>query len=248
MTNNALGPAWPERPALFLDLDGTLLEFADTPDGVELTARFKHLLGRLSQIQHGAIAFVSGRTIVRLDEILAPYRFALAGVHGGQRRKLGGELAPSANNPAALDPVRSVLRGFEAANPGILVEDKDISLAVHYRLAPALRDAVARLGTDLAKLLPPAWELLEGNNVLEIKPAGLNKGAAIRSFMAEPPFAGRTPVFVGDDVTDEDGFRVVNELGGVSIKVNSGPTEAQWHLADVDAVLTWLEANVPSYK
>ncbi len=246
MTNNALGPAWPERPALFFDLDGTLLEFAETPDGVELTARFKQLLSRLGRIQHGALAFVSGRTIATLDEILAPHRFALAGVHGGQRRKPDGELALSANDPAALDPVRSVLRGFEAANPGILVEDKEISLAVHYRRSPALRDAVAQLGTDLAKLLPPAWELLEGNHVLEIKPAGLDKGAAIRSFMAEPPFAGRTPVFVGDDVTDEDGFRVVNELGGVSVKVNSGPTQAQWHLADVDAVLTWLEANIPS--
>lgn len=244
MTEEELDPAWPEHAALFLDLDGTLLEFAETPDGVEITERFKALLRRLDRVEHGAIAFVSGRTIARLDELLAPHRFALAGVHGGERRRPTGQLAPASADSAALDPVRERLRQFVAENEGILIEDKDISLAVHYRQHPGLAAAVEKLGTNLAEELPSGWEILQGNHVLEIKPSGLDKGAAIREFMREAPFAGRTPVFIGDDVTDEAGFRAVNELGGVSVKVNSGQTEACWHLSDVDAVLGWLEANV----
>lgn len=246
MTEEALAPTWPEHPALFLDLDGTLLEFAETPDGVEITERFKALLRRLDQVEHGAVAFVSGRTIARLDELLAPHRFALAGVHGNQRRRPTGQLAPASVDPAALDPVRERLRQFAADNDGILIEDKGISLAVHYRQHPGLAAAVEQLGTDLASELTSEWETLQGNHVLEIKPAGLDKGAAIRQFMTEAPFAGRTPVFIGDDVTDEAGFRVVNELGGVSVKVNSGPTAARWHLSNVDAVLGWLESHVPN--
>jgi len=244
MTEEELDPAWPEHAALFLDLDGTLLEFAETPDGVEITERFKALLRRLDRVEHGAVAFVSGRTIARLDELLAPHRFALAGVHGSERRRPTGQLAPASIDSAALDPVRERLSRFAAENEGVLIEDKDISLAVHYRQQPGLAAAVERLGTNLAEELPSGWEMLEGNHVLEIKPAGLDKGAAIRQFMREAPFAGRTPVFIGDDVTDEAGFRAVNELGGVSVKVNSGSTDARWHLPDVDAVLGWLEANV----
>ncbi|NNC64783.1 MAG: trehalose-phosphatase [Gammaproteobacteria bacterium] len=246
MTEEELDPAWPEHAALFLDIDGTLLEFAETPDGVEITERFKALLRRLDRVEHGAVAFVSGRTISRLDELLAPHRFALAGVHGSQRRRPTGQLAPASIDPAALDPVRERLKQFAAENEGILIEDKEISLAVHYRQRPGLAAAVEQLGTDIAEQLPSQWETLQGNHVLEIKPAGLDKGAAIRQFMTEAPFVGRTPVFIGDDVTDEAGFRAVNELGGVSIKVNSGQTDARWHLTDVDAVLAWLERHVPS--
>ncbi|MDH3419757.1 MAG: trehalose-phosphatase [Gammaproteobacteria bacterium] len=245
MTEQELDPAWPEHAALFLDLDGTLLEFAETPDGVEITERFKALLRRLDRVEHGAVAFVSGRTIARLDELLAPHRFALAGVHGSERRRSTGRVAPAPIDSAALDPVRERLRRFATDYEGVLIEDKGISLALHYRQQPGLAAVVEQLGTNLAAELPSGWEMLEGNHVLEIKPAGIDKGAAIRQFMSEAPFAGRTPVFIGDDVTDEAGFRAVNELGGVSVKVNSGSTDARWHLPDVDAVLGWLEANVP---
>ncbi len=212
---------------------------------MEVTERFRALLQRLDRVEHGAVAFVSGRTIARLDELLAPHRFALAGVHGSQRRRPTGQLAPTSIDPARLDPVRERLRQFAARNEGILIEDKEISLAVHYRQRPGVAAAVEQLGKDLAEVLPSGWVTLKGNHVLEIKPAGFDKGAAIRRFMSEAPFAGRTPVFIGDDVTDEAGFRAVNELGGVSVKVNSGPTDARWHLPNVDAVLDWLEANVP---
>ena len=244
MTREESDPEWPEDAALFLDLDGTLLEFAETPEGVEITERLRALLQRLDRVEHGAVAFVSGRTIARLDELLAPHRFAIAGVHGSQRRRPTGELAPAAIDSSALDPVRERLKQFAAENEGILIEDKEISLAIHYRQQPELGDAVEQLRASLSDELPSGWETLRGNHVLEIKPAGLDKGAAIRQFMSEAPFAGRTPVFIGDDVTDEAGFRAVNELGGVSVKVNSGPTHARWHLSDVDAVLAWLESHV----
>lgn len=245
MIEEELDPEWPKDAALFLDLDGTLLEFAETPDGVEITERFRALLQRLDRVEDRAVAFVSGRTIARLDELLAPHRFALAGVHGSERRGPTGQPARAAIESSALDPVRERFAGFAAENEGILIEDKRISLALHYRQQPGLAAAVERFGTNLAEELPSGWEMLRGNHVLEIKPAGLDKGAAIRQFMQELPFAGRTPVFIGDDVTDEAGFRVVNELGGVSIKVNSGRTDARWHLPDIDAVFAWLERHVP---
>ncbi len=238
-------PHWPSRPALFLDLDGTLLEFAAEPDAVEPSDRFHGLLGRLARLEHGAVAFISGRTIEQLDHLLAPHRFALAGVHGNERRDCRGQLAPSVANAAALDELRPTLRRFEAGNEGVIVEDKAISLALHYRQRPDLRGEVERFFRELRESIPAHYELLRGSMVLEIKPAGVNKGTAIRQFMREQPFADRTPVFIGDDVTDESGFQVVNELGGVSIKVDSGDTVARWHLPHVEAVLEWLDDVIP---
>jgi len=243
VTENRL-PDWPSRSALFLDLDGTLLEFADQPDAVEPSSRLRNVLGRLSRLEHGAVAFVSGRTIEELDRLLAPHRFALAGVHGNERRDSQGRFARSPANIAVLNEVLTVLRRFEASNAGVIVEDKTISVALHYRQRPDLGAAIERVASELTDGLPTDYELLRGSMVVEIKPAGVNKGSAIRAFMSEAPFAGRTPVFIGDDITDEAGFRVVNELGGVSIKVNSGDTVAKWYLRDVDAVLAWLEAMV----
>lgn len=243
MTDSGTGPPWPRRPALFLDLDGTLLEFAATPDGVAPSARLRRLLPDLAALEHGAVAFVSGRTIDDLDALLAPHRFAIAGLHGVERRRADGRELPSLVEARELDPLRDKLAAFAAARPGIVLEDKQLALAVHFRQVPERADEVAELGTELAESLPEGWDSLHGNHVLEIKPVAADKGAAIRDFMSEPPFAGRTPIFVGDDVTDEDGFRVVNDLGGISVKVNHGPTSARWRLADVDAVTTWLEAN-----
>ena len=243
MIETGIGPPWPRRPALFLDLDGTLLEFAATPDGVAPSARFQRLLADLAALDHGAVAFVSGRTIGDLDALLAPHRFAIAGLHGVERRSAEGRVLPSLVEARALDGLREKLAAFAASRPGIVLEDKQLALAVHFRQVPERADEVAAFGTELAESLPEGWEVMHGNHVLEIKPVAADKGAAIRAFMSEPPFAGRTPVFVGDDVTDEYGFRVVNDLGGISVKVNHGPTSARWRLADVDAVTAWLETN-----
>lgn len=257
-------PEWPARPALFLDLDGTLLELADEPDAVELPERLRKLLPRLPEATGGAVAVVSGRPIREIDRLLAPHRFALAGVHGNERRSNGTAKtlptdgraqdalptdAPPPDplprvDPGALDGVRGAMAEFQAANPGILVEDKQIGVALHYRKRSDLAGAVAAFAAALEASLPSGYELLRGNMVVEIKPAGMNKGAAVRAFMREAPFAERTPVFVGDDVTDETAFEAVNSLGGVAVKVRSGASAAPWRLPNVDAVLAWLEALV----
>ena len=261
-------PEWPARPALFLDLDGTLLELAEEPGAVELSERLRRLLPLLKAATGGAVAFVSGRPMREIDSLLAPHRFALAGVHGNERRSNGAAGAPPvdaprmdmrstgalpaeapqmtkpANDPGVLDGVRRELRTFRAANPGVIVEDKEIGVALHYRKRGDLESAVLELAARLEPSLPPGYELLRGSMVVEIKPSAMNKGAAVRAFMREPPFAERTPVFVGDDVTDEAAFEAVNSLGGVAVKVRSGASAAPWRLPNVDAVLAWLETLV----
>jgi trehalose 6-phosphate phosphatase len=240
VTENRL-PEWPPCPALFLDLDGTLLEFADQPDAVEPSDRLKNLLGRLAEFSDGAVAFVSGRTIEDLDRLLAPHRFALAGVHGNERRDVDGNRLPSGVDRRALDVLRARLERFRDEHSGTIVEDKGISLALHFRQRPDLGAEIDEYCAELDDDMPTGFELLRGNKVVEIKPTGQNKGTAIGRFMTEPPFAGKTPIFIGDDVTDEAGFEVVNRLGGMSIKVDNGDTVARWHLPDIDAVLEWLE-------
>jgi trehalose 6-phosphate phosphatase len=237
-------PPWPRRTALFLDLDGTLLEFADEPGHVAPPERLRRLLARLPEATCGALAFVSGRPLDGLDRILAPHRFAAAGIHGLERRTGTGGRATLDVDADSMARLRPELDAFAAANSGIFVEDKRISLALHFRKRSDLTSAVRRFIDDLRKRLPPHLEILPGNYVYEIKPNALNKGDAIAKFMGEEPFVGRTPVFIGDDVTDEAGFRVVNDLGGISVKVDSGDSVAQWRLPDVDAVLGWLEKLV----
>jgi trehalose 6-phosphate phosphatase len=242
--NSARAPAWPSEPALFLDLDGTVLEFAAEPDAVVPSRRLRALLGRLPAATDGAVAFISGRPIAQLDALFAPHRFAVAGIHGLERRDADGRLTTAAPPAEAIERFRALITTFVAAHPGTLAEDKQLSLALHYRKRPDLDDEVRRFCERTAAELPASLEILRGNRVVEIKPSGTNKGNAIRFFMERKPFAGRTPVFVGDDVTDEDGFVVVNELGGVSVKVDTGSTAAAWRLPDIDAVLGWLETLV----
>lgn len=237
-------PEWPARPALFLDLDGTLLELAEEPDAVELSERLRKLLPLLKAATGGAVAFVSGRPIREIDSLLAPHRFALAGIHGNERRSNGARGTPPPNEPGILDGIRGEMQAFRAANPGVIVEDKQIGVALHYRKRRDLEGTVGEFAARLEALLPPAYELLRGSMVVEVKPAAMNKGAAVRAFMRESPFAERTPVFVGDDVTDEAAFEAVNSLGGVAVKVRSGVSAAPWRLRNVDAVLAWLEALV----
>ena len=238
-------PAWPDRAALFLDLDGTLIEFAERPDKVEPSAELRQLLMRLERIEGGAVAIVSGRPLRELDRLLAPYQFAAAGVHGNERRDWQGRVTGSPVTAGVLESVYGRLQSFAAKRPGLLVENKTISLALHYRQRPDLADDVTRLADELGDLLPAGYELLRGHMVIEIKPADADKGSAIRAFMREPPFSGRTPVFIGDDVTDEAGFSAVNALGGISIKVSDGDSAANWRLPDVSAVLDWLDRSLP---
>lgn len=127
-----------------------------------------------------------------------------------------------------------------ARHPGLWLEDKDLSLALHYRGAPGLAAEAHRLMTEVQAEAGPAFCLLTGKGIVELKPAGRDKGMAVQEFMQEQPFRGRVPVFVGDDVTDEYGFKMVNQLGGHSVKVGPGPTDARWRLRDVRSVRSWL--------
>jgi trehalose 6-phosphate phosphatase len=234
-------PPWPSRAALFLDLDGTLLEIADHPRLAVASARLRSLLPALPGIADGAVAVISGRPLEEVDRILAPHAFVAAGVHGLERRDASGRRRSAAVPEHLPADVRECVGRFAARHAGVLLEDKALSLAVHYRARPELEPAIHTFAAELQQRLPEHVEVLLGKKVLEIKPSVMNKGDAIRAFMQEPPFAGRCPVFVGDDVTDEAGFAAVNALEGISIKVGAGATAAAWRLADVGAVLGWLE-------
>ena len=236
-------PPWPRRPGLFLDLDGTLVELVEHPSLTRASPRLLRLLGKLPELCGGAVAMITGRRIEDLDRILSPHSLLAAGVHGLERRGPDGRV--SAFSPSAgLERMRRKVEPFVARYAGVWIEDKQTAFAVHYRQRPELEADVRLFVRELQQEASPDIEILPGNRVFEIKPSVADKGRAIERFAAEPPFAGRTPVFIGDDVTDEKGFRSVNALGGVSVKVGDGPTLARWRLAGVAEVLGWLEQVV----
>lgn len=227
--------------AYFLDVDGTLVEFAPSPDGIHVDADLLGLLKRLHQAGGGGLALVSGRALADLDTRLDGLRVPMAGQHGLERRDADGGIHHGAV-PLPHQSIRNLLLGELQAHPGLLLEDKGMTLALHYRQAPALGAYVYRLMAGLANRLGKDYTLQKGKYVLELKPAAADKGKAIAAYLAEPPFAGRHPVFIGDDVTDEHGFEAINRLGGLSIKVGPGSTAARHRLADVAAVRNWLAA------
>lgn len=234
-------PGW----AIFLDVDGTLVEIAETPQGVRVDPVLISTLASLLRVSDGAVALVSGRSIETIDRLFAPLRPPVAGLHGCERRTARGEVSRLGEPPEGLIEARRRLLAFVRTRPGVFVEDKGISLAVHYRGAPERRAEIQRAVEDAAAALGPGVHVLAGKMVFEIRPAGVDKGAAIEEFMAEPPFQGRTPVFIGDDLTDEDGFAVVNRLGGHSIRVDGDwRTHARWQVCSVSELLDWL-ATLP---
>jgi trehalose 6-phosphate phosphatase len=231
------GPGW----AFFLDVDGTLLEYADHPGGVQVSPELAETLARLVDASAGAVALISGRAVSDVDRLFAPLVFPAAGQHGAERRRADGIYH---RHPVLADGLRRVageLAGFTARHPGVLLEDKGMSVALHFRLRPELRESVESEVSRVAGALGAAWTCQPGRQVYEIRPGGRDKGTAIADFMAEPPFAGRVAVFVGDDLTDEQGFTVVNRHGGLSVKVGAGETAAGWRLLDAEAVRQWLD-------
>ena len=233
-------PPCSTRWAFFLDIDGTLLDIAETPDAAEAGRREKSLVRKLHEAAGGALALVSGRSLAAIDELFAPLKIAAAGQHGVERRDACGRVHRGRYPLARLERAAGSVRDFAAAHDGLVFEDKGASFALHYRLAPALADAAERVVRNAAASLGDWVEVQVGKMVIEIKPVGRDKGVAIEEFLCEPPFVERTPVFIGDDVTDEDGFRVVNRAGGHSIKVGEGRTQARWQLADPSAARAWL--------
>jgi trehalose 6-phosphate phosphatase len=226
--------------AIFLDFDGTLIDIAVTPESVEATPAEIALLASLHRATHGAVALISGRSIARMDELFAPLVLPAAGQHGAERRDAQGRRHRYRIPAQALRPVASGIRDFAARHRGLVFEDKGASVAVHYRLAPELASAAFEAVREAAEPLGDAVEVQGGKMVVELKPAGCDKGRAIEAFMQEPPFAGRVPVFLGDDLTDEYGFRLVNRLGGHSVKVGEGESAARWRLPNPAAARAWL--------
>lgn len=229
-------PEW----AYFLDVDGTLLHIAETPQAVRVENSLLTLIGNLHSATGGAVALVSGRMISDLQDRIGMPQLPLAGLHGLERRDSTGRLWIHAAPPSTKSAIRNALAPLLAHHPGLLLEDKGLTLALHYRLAPKMAGTVHRLMRKFANAPGQGLELQCGKRVVEIKPAGIDKGTAVLEYLAEYPFKGLRPVFIGDDANDERGFAAVNQLGGISIKVGKGASCARFRLPDVDAVHRWL--------
>jgi trehalose 6-phosphate phosphatase len=240
-------PRLDRQSALFLDVDGTLLDIAPRPELVRVPPGLPLHLDHWASERDGALALISGRPLADIDRLFRPWRGAAAGLHGAERRCLDGSLVAPGDNPAdpaaaaALAQIRPLLADAARHMPGVWLEDKGRTLALHYRAAPergpeirAMADALVRQGGDCLRLIA-------GKMVVELQPRSCDKGGAIAAFMREPPFRGRRPVFLGDDTTDEDGFAEVNRRAGLSIRVGgSAPTAARYALPTVTAALEWL--------
>jgi trehalose 6-phosphate phosphatase len=187
----------------------------------------------------GAIALVSGREIAALDALFAPQRWPAAGLHGLERRDATGCLHLRAIEGRRLDPAREALRDVASRTPGALLEDKGHALALHYRNAPDHEAGLRRAMQGVAAGLAPEFTVLEGKCVLELKPSAATKADAVREFLCEPPFVGRRPIYVGDDVTDLDGFAAVEQAGGLSVAVGDR-VRAQRHVASPREVRSLL--------
>jgi trehalose 6-phosphate phosphatase len=233
----------PPLPSLqwcvFLDVDGTLIELTDSPLDTFADPELKALLSHVAERLGGALALVSGRSIEYLDALFAPLRLPAAGLHGVERRKASGAMHGASFVDSQLNRARMAVHALVQAHPGTLVEDKGRTLAVHFRMAPDRGPAVREALTAIAKPLGSNYHIQEGSMVLEIKPRGFTKATAIKAFMAEPPFSGRKPVFIGDDLTDQDGFRMVEDQGGLSIAVGD-QVHGQFRLENAAAVRAWL--------
>ena len=240
-------PPQPDRSwAYFLDFDGTLVAIAGSPDAVQLGTGLTPILAALYRSTGGAVALVTGRAIADIDGIFAGLRLPVAGQHGIERRNAAGRIFRPKLSARGFREAREALSAAVVRNPGLILEDKGLSLALHYRRVPRLGGYVHRLANSLVAGMDSTWHVMTGKYVVEIRPAGADKGTAINEFMQEPPFKGRTPIFLGDDTTDEYGFRMVRMFGGVAVKVGPGTTTAGWRLHDIAAVRSWLEHGHPA--
>lgn len=241
-------PTPQESWALFLDVDGTLLELVARPEDVHADAALIAMLSDLNMLLNGAVALVSGRSVETLDRIFAPLRLAAGGNHGLERRGADGVVHRPAPHPA-MEAVRRAFTDFSDRNEGCIVEDKLLSVALHYRLRPSVEQEARALAEKLCSDLgaeegsEPGGALVVqyGKMMVEVRPGNADKGSVIDALMTEPPFIGRQPVFIGDDVTDEAGFAAVNARSGHSIRVGKdAATAACYRLESVASVVTWL--------
>jgi trehalose 6-phosphate phosphatase len=216
--------------ALFLDFDGTLVDIVERPSDVVVDPALPEALARLQEKLGGALAIISGRPIAFLDERLGSSRFDSAGLHGLEHR-IGNDLyLCQAEDHPALRPVVDRLHEIARVKPGLLIEDKGCSVALHWRLAAHEKEFCLATAHAALESLGPDYRVQFGKAVAEILPSAAGKGKVIEAFLHEPPYRGRRPVFIGDDLTDENGFKTVNAQGGISVRIGAGDTIAHQRL------------------
>ena len=226
--------------AILLDIDGTILDVAATPQGVVVPASLRHTLGKLNTLTGGALALISGRLIENIDELFVPLKLPCVGGHGVEMRVSGNALVQ--RRRADLSPLlKTQVMAAVTVDPRIIVEDKGSSLAVHYRLAPGqgplIRNKIAAI---LGRAPAEKLEMLCGKAVIEVKPLSFSKGTAVRELMTGPPFAQRIPLFIGDDVTDESVFAALPALGGHGYSVGRDVAGVEGTFGGPQDVRDWL--------
>jgi trehalose 6-phosphate phosphatase len=230
-----------DKIALLLDVDGTILDLAVAPESVVVPGSLRSSLGHLHVRSAGALALVSGRLIRNLDGLFAPLRLPAIGGHGAEMRLCGDCAIELRCAEPIAEGLRALVVAAAACDPQIIVEDKGASLAVHYRLAPQMEQMLkTEIAAIVARFSAGGLELLNGKAVIEIKPASVNKGEAVREMMKRPPFAGRKPVFVGDDTTDVAVFDVLPALGGIGYSVGRHIPGASASFGSAQEVRRWL--------
>jgi len=225
--------------ALFLDIDGTLLDIARTPDAVVVPVELKHSLEKLQVELRGALAFVSGRSLAAIDRLFGPLSAAAIGCHGVEVRGQDGKVRALA--PPIPDPVRKLFLRLAKSHPGVLLEDKVYGLTLHYRLAPEARASLkAALEKEANMLAAENIALVAGKAVIDARPAGIDKGVGLLALIAQKPFRGRRVLFGGDDVTDQDVFQILPEIGGAGFSVGKSFPGVDYVFASPRAVRQWL--------
>jgi trehalose 6-phosphate phosphatase len=217
-----------------------MVEIADTPDKIDVPESLPQALERAARELDSAFAVLTGREIDDIDRYLSPLILPVAGAHGTQRRRADGTLeGPDVAATIGAEEIAHAVEPLVMAHPALLMEAKDGAVALHFRQAPEL-EAMCRIAMEEAIAGVPDFTLVPGKMVFEARPRGVTKGSALRAFMTEEPFIGRTPIFIGDDTTDEDGFIAAQELGGIGIKLGDGETAARMRIANIASVLALL--------
>lgn len=227
--------------ALFLDFDGTLAEIAPAPDLVHFSPETRHVIDALCKSFSGAVAVVTGRNISEIDGHMAPLKLPIAGLYGLVHRTAAGDIVDFPVVGKALARASAELKIMVEQHPGLLLEFKGQTIALHYRSRPDLGAACYEAVRNAVRDRP-GLKMIEGKMVVEITPSGADKGRAVQDFLREQPFKGRRPIYAGDDVSDEDAFAVVNALGGITIKIGLGATAARYRANDISELSSWLTA------
>ena len=236
-------PQLPKDAALFLDFDGCLVEIADRPDAVVVSDALRDRLARLHAMLDGAVALISGRDVADLRGFLPDFAGIVAGSHGAELSLAPGRIEAVHDQPFDAAALHARAHELARPHPALLVEEKPHGVALHYRADPSLEGYVQQVMQDMLQA-NPGLMLQPSKMALELRPGGVGKDSALAGLMQRAPFAGRTPVFAGDDHTDEPAMRQAQALGGFAIKIGEGDTAADHRLPDPAALAEWLDASI----